>query len=133
MSRRIITSQLHAAGATVPIDGYFDKLLKYIPADINAGWVAVTGLLAGLAKPNNTLLWVLFFVFIVLTAAWTYKQTQQQGLPSATKQIIISTLAFVVWIFALGGPFALMGWYNPVFGAILLVIYTLVVPLINPD
>jgi hypothetical protein len=132
MSRRIITSQLHAAGAAVPIDGYFDKLFKYIPADINAGWVAVTGLLAGLAQPNNTLLWITFIIFIGLTAGWTYRQTQKPGLPIATKQIIISTLAFIVWVFALGGPFASLGWYNTVFGAILLVIYTLFVPLINP-
>jgi len=33
----------------------------------------------------------------------------------------------VVWVFALGGPFALCGWYNPVYGSILLPVFTLLV------
>jgi len=35
-----------------------------------------------------------------------------------------------VWLFALGGPFALLDWYEPAFGAIVLPLYTLIVPII---
>jgi hypothetical protein len=43
------------------------------------------------------------------------------------QQHVISLFSFVVWAFALGGPFALCGWYNPVYGSILLPVFTLLV------
>jgi hypothetical protein len=43
------------------------------------------------------------------------------------QQHFISLLSFIVWAFALGGPFALYSWYNPVYGSILLPVFTLLV------
>jgi hypothetical protein len=41
-----------------------------------------------------------------------------------------STLAFVVFIFALGGPFALtFSWYRPLYGTVVLILTTLLLPL----
>jgi hypothetical protein len=86
MSRRVrvIRSGAPAAAAAAPagFDTYFDKVLKYIPAD-------------------------------VLT------------------QTIISTGAFAVWVFALGGPFHRVPG-QPVYGPLLLILYTLVAARINP-
>ena len=52
-----------AAAPAVQIDTYFDKVVKYIPADIVGAWVAVTGLVSS-APPNGvprqTILWVAF-------------------------------------------------------------------------
>jgi hypothetical protein len=47
-------------------------------------------------------------------------------------QLGISTIAFVVWVFALGGPFATVSWYQPIYGALLLPIFTFFVPMILP-
>ncbi len=135
MGRRIVTSQLQSlsGGTPPPVDTYFDKLIKYIPADLIAAWTAVTGLIAGATKePQAILLWGAFIVGIILTAAWTWRQTTVPQKPPAITQIIISALAFIVWVFALGGPFAKMGWYSPLYGSLLLIAFTLIVPLINP-
>jgi hypothetical protein len=132
MSRRIITEQLQAGGGGPTVDTYFDKVIKNIPADIVGAWTAVSGLVLGAASsvPKNTVLWIAFAVGILLTALWTLKQTQQPNMPPATKQTIISTGAFFVWVFALGGPFAGLAWYNPLYGSLLLIAYTLVVALL---
>ena len=47
--RRIVTQQEQAlgGGAGEGIDGFFDRILKYIPADVVGAWIAVTGLIAG--------------------------------------------------------------------------------------
>ena len=131
MSRRIQTAQLQAAGPGAPsIDTYFDKVVKYIPADIVAAWVAVTGLIKSAGGVNPaTVLWICFIVGAVLTAAWTWKQTQSPGQSAAIKQIIISTIAFSVWVFALGAPFDALAWYQPLYASLLLIGYTLVVGL----
>ena len=38
--RRIVSTQLQAAGASTRPDGFFDRIIKYIPSDIVAGWDA---------------------------------------------------------------------------------------------
>ncbi len=104
MSRRVRALPPKALGAAaaaqpVEIDSYFDKVLKYIPADIVAAWVAVTGLVSSARDiPQQAVLWV----------------------------------AFAVWVFALGGPFQHFPG-REVYGSLLLILYTLVAALINPQ
>jgi hypothetical protein len=125
------TEQLQAAFGAAPPDTYFDKVVKYIPADIVAAWVAVTGLVKSANVPGNTVLWVCFAVGVLLTAAWTWKQTNVTGQPPATKQIIVSTIAFGVWVLALGAPFDALDWYHPLYASLVLIGYTLVVALLE--
>jgi len=123
-----------AAGVTPPVefDSYFDKAVKYIPADIVAAWVAVTGLVK-IARdvPRQTILWVAFGIGLLVTALWTWKQAAAPGRRPPVTQAIISTGAFAVWVFALGGPFQHVPG-QPVYGSLLLILYTLVVALIDP-
>jgi len=130
-------------------DGYFDKVIKYIPGDIVAGWTTLLGLtggvggaaVSGIGGIAPTIFLILLIAFIALTAWWTHQQTKDPkagpglmaGRP-ATTQIIISTVAFLVWAFALGRPFdqLLPGLYNPQVAAGILIIYTLAVGRIDP-
>ena len=135
MSRRITTTQYQSVLPTAKVDTYFDKVIKYIPADIVGAWVAVNGLIKGAditASSKNTVLWTAFAIGIVITALWTQKQTQEPRKPPAITQIFISTGAFIVWIYASGGPFETVHLYNPTYGSILLIFYSLIVALINP-
>ncbi|MDJ0901589.1 MAG: hypothetical protein QNJ55_22555 [Xenococcus sp. MO_188.B8] len=133
MGRRIVTSQLQAKAEVAKIDGYFDKLLKYIPTEIVGGWIAITGLIKSASNiPTNTILWILLIIFTGLTVLYILKQTSEPKKPLAVKQTTISTIAFVVWVFALGEPFDSLSFYNPIYGSILLILYNLTIPLINP-
>lgn len=137
MGRRIVTKRLEAnlpGVQSVPVDGYFDRVIKYIPSDVVAAWTAVTGLVNVDAEaPKTTLLWILFGIFTLLTAGWTWKQTTKDGKLSATIQILLSTVSFIIWVFALGGPFAsLEGFYRPLYGSLVLIVYTLAVGLVIP-
>jgi len=140
MSRRIrvVWPRARAAtGAGAPlsppeIDTYFDKVVKYVPADIVGAWVAVTGLVSSARDvPRQTILWVAFGIGLILTAGWTLKQAALPGRPAPVTQAIISTGAFAVWVFALGGPFQHVPGQQ-VYGSLLLILYTLVAALINP-
>jgi hypothetical protein len=133
MGRRIVSTQMHAGAVAPSVDSYFDKLLKNIPADIVAAWMLVSSLIvAATGVPTETILWIAFGVGVILTALWTLKQTSEPGKKPAVTQTLISTGAFIVWVFALGGPFALLDFYRPLYGTLLMILYTLVVPLINP-
>ncbi len=125
--------KLESYSKSQQIDGYFDKLIKYIPTEIVGAWIAITGLIKSSSDlPANTLLWVLFVVFIGLTVLYIGKQTAEANKPPATMQIAISTGAFIVWVFALGEPFSGLAFYKPVYGSLLLILYNLVIPLIEP-
>ncbi len=135
MSRRIgvVWPKAQAAGVPpVDVDTYFDKVFKYIPADIVGAWVAVTGLISSARDiPRQTILWVAFGIGLILTAWWTWKQAALPGRRPPATQAIVSTGAFAVWVFALGGPFQHVPG-REVYGSLLLILYTLVVALIDP-
>jgi hypothetical protein len=134
MGRRIVSKRLEDGTSKDSVDGYQDRLLKYIPADINAAWLALTGIIKSAASvPQTTVLWILFGILLVLTPIWVWKQTSESKKPNAAvTQIVISTGAFFVWVFALGDPFTSLSFYQPVYGSILLILYTLVVAKIIP-
>lgn len=131
--RRIISGQLQAAGTPVPLDTYVDRIIKYIPADIVAAWIAITGLIAGATGvPKPTVLWVMFAIMTIAAFAWTLKETSVPGRPPAIMQSVLSAVSFVVWVFALGGPFADLPWYHALYGSLALIVATLVFGLIVP-
>ena len=133
MGRRIITTQLEG-NQGVKIDGYFDKLIKYIPSEIVGAWIAIKGLIASDdTVPQDNFLWTLFAIFTILTAVWIFKQTSEPKKPPAVTLIMLSTGAFIIWVFALGEPFSSLTFYRPVYGSISLILYTLIVALINPS
>jgi len=135
MSRRIVTRRLEGMRGAAQVDTYFDKVIKYIPADIVATWTVVTGLVASASEqvPKAQVLWFAYVFGIIMTALWTWKQTQETNKPIAKTQIVVATLAFVIWVAALGGPFEFLPAYQRLYGSLLLIAYTLTVGLVNPS
>jgi hypothetical protein len=109
---------------TVTKDGYFDRLFKYIPAELVAGYIFVSGAAARLTDQSESLFlkWILFAIFCILTPLYLWRIQKVIRI----QQHIISLLSFVVWCFALGGPFASFGWYDPVYGQVMLPVFTLI-------
>lgn len=134
MSRRIVTRQLCSTRGAPSVDTYFDKVIKYIPADIVAAWTVVTGLVASADEqiPKNTVLWLAYAFGTLITALWTQQQTKEDKRSVAATQIAISTVAFAIWVAALGGPFESLPSYQRLYGSLLLIAYTLIVGVINP-
>ena len=134
MGRRVVSVRRETAVAGGAPDTYFDKVVKYIPADVVAAWIAVSTMVkAATGVPTSTVMWICFAVGLAVTAAWTWKHTNEPGLPTAAKQIGISTVAFAVWVFALGAPFDSLDWYHALYASLLLVGYTLIVGLFSDE
>jgi hypothetical protein len=118
--------KLPEGAAYIPTkDGYFDRLFKYIPAELVAGYIFVLGVLKQLTDDGEIKVfqWSLFVIFSILTPLYLWRVQKVLKL----QQHVISLLSFIVWAFALGGPFVLCTWYNPVYGSILLPVFTLLV------
>jgi len=139
MNRRVIASEHQAATARgQEIDTFFDRVVKYIPAEIVSAWVAAKGLVESTTIPSKQMvLWICFVVGLALTALYSLKVTAVPGQQPAYRQTTIATIAFLVWVLALGEPFAtLLGkTQQSLYGSLLLIAYTLIVALLvkNPD
>jgi hypothetical protein len=116
-------------------DDYLSRVLKHIPSEIVMAYVAIDGVPrtsynANVWTERQTLLkllWIILAALTILTPFWLWRVMRVRRLA----QLFISTLSVPVWLFALGGPFALLDWYEPAFGAIVLPLYTLVIPIIS--
>jgi len=117
------------AGGEQP-DRYQDRLIKYIPGDVIAVYLAIAGILktANGRIPLHTIEWIVFLV--LLPGTWFY--LQRVGGVTKWQQVLISVIAFAVWVFSLGGPFTQFVWYDPIYGAIVLPLYTFLIPIFEP-
>ncbi len=103
-------------------DSYTDRLLKYIPAEVVGVFIAINAITKDNDDINPVLGWAILAVLTVLNYGYLYRvqKVKEQS------HLALSTIAFVVWVFAIGGPFeAYTEWYHPVYGGILLPLFTL--------
>jgi hypothetical protein len=109
-----------------------DRLLKYIPAESVALYLTLQGIiLSGTAEASNLNAWLWFILGVGLIGTAVYQwRVLKIG---KVVQLALSTAAFGVWVFALGGAFASLPWYEPFIGSLALVIFTFFAPLISPD
>lgn len=115
-----------------PADEYSDRLIKLIPSEVISVYLFVSGILSSNNQiPQATFKWLQWGIFIFLLLMTPVYLWQAQRV-NRMQQLLISTLSFIVWVFTLGGPFTQFGWYLPVYGAILLPLYTFSVARIKP-
>lgn len=140
MSREVITAsdvktartardaggELAAGSKRVPTeDKYADRLIKYIPAEVISVFLFTNGLLRTAdkqipPKTSEVLGWVIFGFLLIMTVVYL------AGVLGVKKKLqwLVAFVSFAVWVFSIGGPFAGLGWYHPIYGALLLPLYT---------
>jgi hypothetical protein len=128
-----------AAAPVEQPDDYAAKILKLIPAEIVAAYVAADAAIGSVTDiPTEELTvvrWIVFLSLWVMTPLYLNRVLPDKDLNSEAKkarklQIAISVGAFFVWVFTLGGPFTAYAWYHPVYGTIMLLLYTLLMPIL---
>lgn len=92
-------------------DGYIDRLLKYIPAEVIALYLGVINVIPAPQSDHKTALWVVSTISALCVPLYTYLATQKPHHGALWSQIVISSVAFPLWVFAIGGPFEQCDWY----------------------
>lgn len=111
-------------------DDYRDRLMKYIPADIVAIYLSLLALIKA-ANPDKTPIiaieWAIFGIIFVVSVPWQRKVVKIDK----WQQVVIGTVAFVLWAITLGDPFTTTWgtWYQPLYGSIFLMLFTFLIPL----
>jgi len=126
--KRITPSIPEDAQVTMLVpDSYSDKAVKLTPVETIVGFIVTNAVILPYASFTVPLLLlglinVLLWMTITPLYLWRFQRVDQ---PS---QLIVSTFALGVWAFAIGGPFQYLDWYEPLYGALALLIYTLLGP-----
>jgi hypothetical protein len=115
---------------------YLDKAVKLVPTEIVGAYLVLVGVVGGNAATTaapadqltKILVVVIFFVLLVATPLY------QIFISKVTNkvQIIVTTIAFALWVYNLGGPFSILGIYEAKIAAALLTFWSFLVPLIVP-
>lgn len=127
--QRQIVQPTEGAAATGTSDDYKDRLLKYIPAEAIGLYLAIAGIVKSSDEDDlKTALAIVFFVGLVFTPLYLLRVARV----TSKVQLAVSTLAFAVWVFAIGDWFATMDWYGSAGAAIVLIVVTASIPLIIP-
>ncbi|MFL6233983.1 MAG: hypothetical protein ACJ76N_12685 [Thermoanaerobaculia bacterium] len=132
---RVYTERDAQADPPTKPDGYLQKIVKYIPAEIVAAYVALADLVPPKLEDNkpldNPTLWVIYWILLVLTPLYTWFFTQEANKPKPVFQTVVAPIAFTAWVFAIGGPFAKLksDWDQPAIGTIVLIVVLLLIPL----
>lgn len=123
----------NAAQAGDQEDGYLDRVAKYIPAEILAAYVTLLNIAPTThdkAAIRHGILTAALIACFVLTPAYFYLRAKPP-LPKRL-QIVVSTIAFPVWSYALGGIWVDWKWHEPAIASALLIVFTLVAGLFEP-
>jgi hypothetical protein len=134
MGREIITTKLarlpRMQAAPEP-DPWAAKVLKLIPGDIVSVYLAVFTLVQSQGGENDQtrlVQWIIFGVIALIAPFYLRKVANIQS----KRQIVLIEISFFIWVLSIGGPLSGLSWgkFTPQFlGAIILPIYTLVIPI----
>jgi hypothetical protein len=136
-----------AAAATEPapsparsaLAAYSERMARAVPLPSIAMYVAGLGIIrsAGLASvsPETVLYamaWPLFLGCLALSPFWGASWERPFFARGAWPHRALSAALFESWAYALGGPFALAGWYQPIVASVLLVGFTVATIYLSP-
>ncbi len=118
---------LVATNAQENFRSYLDKLMKMIPGEVVGLYLVGSGFI-NKDERLTILVWSVLCLFgVVLTKAYGTADPVNAKPPDWT-HVLISSIAFVIWVYTMGGPFASYNIASPRIGSLLVLAWTFFVP-----
>ena len=112
----------------VEIRSYLDRLLKMIPAEVVGLYLIGKGIIPGGQLIALTVWTVVCLIGVVAVRAYGTGDRAARLKPDWV-HVAISAVAFVLWVYQMGGPFEAVGIAVPYIGSLLMLAWTFFVPL----
>jgi cation transport ATPase len=106
---------------------YLDKLVNLIPTEFVAAYLAIhnTVLTAIPEEDTQTLTLLISGSILAITIPFYFVYSIQIR---NKRQIVVSSLSFLIWVVSLGGILESFNWYYPVYSTIAIILWTLISP-----
>lgn len=111
---------------------YLDRLMRMIPGDVVGFYLLGSGFIPTGAHPIVLTVWTV--ICLVAVAVLRIKYTKNPPNQPGTQwlNVLISSLAFLIWVYTIGGPF--QAWNPnlvvPWIGSLLVLVFTFFVPFV---
>ncbi len=140
MGRRIINKETTASTkrSTLrdiePSTGqYWNRLKDLVPTEVSALYVAGQGVVP--AEQRIALaVWAIFCligtVLLIANQTKTAESMPNKKYPIDWTHVAISSISFLIWVYALGGPFASLGIYVPWLATLMMLAWTFITPFV---
>ncbi len=118
------------APPAVEADGYADKLVKLIPAEVISLYLSMTLILTSSDAGVHPAVPSIVYAFCAF-ATWFYMRYTLKVLDS--RQLIVTVMAFLIWGFSAGKPYSSFewwneAWWNDTYSGLLLAAFTFIAP-----
>ncbi len=130
---RISRSQRQGAVAA-PVSGqeqlrdYLDRLMRMIPGEVVGLYLVGNGIIPP-AEGGVQAVWAVVCLIGVIFTRLFGTADPANNRPAQVPVVAISSVAFAIWVYSLGGPFATYGIHVPYLGSLLVLAWTFFVPL----
>ncbi len=135
--RPLSAAQRNALPSTPSPDSYGARLLKLVPAEVIALYLAGRGVIradadpiAGATPQTALLVWTAIGLVAVVAIRWWGTGDRALGEKPQKMAVVISALSFLVWIYSIGDVFADQGIHDPKLAALLVIAWTFAAPLV---
>jgi hypothetical protein len=116
-----------------PQDGYLEALVKNMPSETLAGYLAVMGMLSAAKSTPVGVLWLVWAVFLVCTPLYLWlARPKTETTPRPWFQVwIFSPIAFFLWSMTTTGPWATVETAGLIGGVGVILASALIFPLLS--
>lgn len=106
---------------------YYDRLIKLIPAEIVALYVAGANVIP---QDQKTASWVWAAILLILLLFVRAKGTTSDETPNVQwASVIIAAISFIIWVYIFGGKFITdLPFYQAYIGSLTVLLWTFAVP-----
>jgi hypothetical protein len=108
---------------------YLGRLLKLIPGEIVGLYMAGSGYIDPATKKEILLGWTIICFILLIIVRIIGTSDKAKNLHPQVPSIIISAVAFVIWIFWMGGVFKAYGYDDQTLASLAVLLWTFIVPL----
>ncbi len=108
---------------------YLERLIKMIPGEVIGLYLIGSGFIPK-DQHAGLLIWSIICLIGVVAVRAYGTTDSEENLPPQWSVVIISSVAFVIWIYSFGGVFKLYGLHVPYIGSLLVLAWTFFVPIV---
>jgi len=107
---------------------YLDRLLKMIPGEVVGLYLVGSGFIPRDQRILMVIWAVVCLIGVILIRVYGTAEPERNK-PPQWGPVMISSVAFLIWVYTLGGPFAAFNLAVPYIGSLLVLAWTFFVPI----
>lgn len=107
---------------------YMSRLLKMIPAEVLGVYTIGAGIIPKTERVAGAVWTAICLILVVIVRLWGTADPETNKGPQKVP-VAVAAMAFVIWVYSLGGPFATYGLHVPYVGSLAVLLWSFVIPI----